>query len=57
MTYSEIYSIYKSTNLNNYTFNCLASSNKSIQAGAMDKIKKANLQNKNDVLLFIAMNI
>ena len=57
MNYKEIYTLYKSTGLNNYILNCLASSNQVEQAFAINTIRKANLKNENDVLLFIAMSI
>lgn len=57
MSYKEMYQIYKSTGLNNYIFNCLGSTNKDMQQYAINTLNNAHLKNKDDVLLYIAMNI
>ena len=57
MTYNEIYNIKKESGLNNALIENLANENKGIKELAMKTISKLNLQTKDDVLMFIAMNI
>lgn len=57
MTFKKIYEAYKNTGIYNYLFESLASDNEMIQESAMEKIKKLNFKNEDDVMVYVAMSV
>lgn len=52
-----MYKLYKSTGLNNYLFDCLASKDHYKKQYAIKTLTQLNFKTDADVLLYIAMNI
>lgn len=52
-----MYQLYKSTGLNNYLFECLASKDNYKKQYAIKTLIQLNFKCDSDVLLYIAMNI